>query len=118
MDQENLEKIEKILLERKGKLTEQLQGMTKEKTFNKDKIQAKWKEIGNKDEDAAVEVAQFQDDISLERNLEISLEKIEEALAKITQGAYGKCGECGGEISTERLLANPEAGKCLKCHGK
>lgn len=103
------------LLEEKKKIISQLEEMTQEKTFNKDKVQVKWKEMGNKDEDNAVEVANFQDSISLERNLEENLEKIEKALEKIDKGEYGKCEKCSRDIEEERLIAYPEATVCLKC---
>ncbi|MFA6098918.1 MAG: TraR/DksA C4-type zinc finger protein [Patescibacteria group bacterium] len=117
MEKEIVEQVKGKLLERKQQLVAQLEEMTKEKTFDKDRVQAKWEEMGDKEEDSAVEVAQYQDNISLERNLETNLEKIEIALQKIEKGKYGLCEKCGNEINAERLLANPEARHCLKCHG-
>jgi len=105
---------EKLLAEKK-KLAEQLEAMTQERTFDKDKVQVKWKELGNKEEDNAVEVANFQDSISLERDLEVNLERIENALAKIEAGQYGICEHCGNDIEEARLRAYPEATLCLKC---
>jgi RNA polymerase-binding transcription factor DksA len=103
------------LFKEKGKIISQLEEMTQEKTFNKDKVQVKWKEMGTKEEDSAMEVANFQDSISLERNLEESLEKIEKALEKIEKGEYGKCEKCPRDIEEERLIAYPEATICLEC---
>ncbi len=118
MDQAVQEQIKQKLNERQKSLTAQLEGMTKEKTFNKDKVQAKWQDIGDKDEDNAVEVADWQDNISLERNLEINLEKIEKALQKMEDGKYGACETCQQPIEENRLLVYPEAQHCLKCHNK
>ena len=115
MDESLIAQLKNKLLAEKGDIISQLEEMTQEKTFNKDKVQVKWKETGNKDEDNAVEVANFQDSISLERNLEENLEKIEKALKKIEKGEYGKCEKCSQNIEEERLMAYPEATVCLRC---
>jgi DnaK suppressor protein len=43
------------------------------------------------------------------------IQKIRAALAKIEEGTYGECENCGEEISHERLLARPEASLCINC---
>lgn len=43
------------------------------------------------------------------------IQKIRNALAKIEDGTYGECENCGEEISHERLLARPEASLCINC---
>lgn len=115
MDSSFIEQLKGKLLETKKMIVAQLEQMTQEKSFNKDKVQAKWQEMGDKEEDNAVEVANFQDNISLERDLEVNLERIEKALQKIVQGEYGKCEKCGSDIEEARLTAYPEAAHCLKC---
>ncbi len=47
-----------------------------------------------------------------------TLEDIDEALQRIETGDYGKCVECGQEISRERLEAVPYAKLCLHCKAK
>ena len=49
---------------------------------------------------------------SLERK---ELHLIEEAMARIIDGSYGTCQECGEAISPKRLEAVPWARHCLKC---
>ena len=41
--------------------------------------------------------------------------KIEEALLRIREGTYGKCTECGGQISQKRLEVRPTAELCIEC---
>jgi DnaK suppressor protein len=41
--------------------------------------------------------------------------KIELALAKIENGTFGICEECGKEISKERLMARPVTTLCIHC---
>ena len=59
----------------------------------------------------------IQDDIEfalLQMKAE-TLEKISEALARLDQGRYGRCYECGSEISERRLRALPFAVRCKNC---
>lgn len=118
MDQQFQQELRDKLVDQKNKLMTQLEGITHEKEFNKDKVQVKWQDMGDKDEDNAVEVADFQDSVALERNLEIALEKIELALKKMDEGKYGVCESCGGPIEEERLMAYPEATQCMVCSNK
>ena len=43
------------------------------------------------------------------------LDKIEKALAKIEDGSFGSCEECGEEITIKRLAARPETTLCIRC---
>ena len=44
-----------------------------------------------------------------------TLKKINEALARLEDGTYGYCSECGEEISGQRLQALPFAVRCKDC---
>ena len=44
--------------------------------------------------------------------------KIKEALARIEDGTFGTCEECGEEISEERLKARPVTTLCIGCKTK
>jgi DnaK suppressor protein len=44
-----------------------------------------------------------------------SLADVERALAKLDDGSYGRCDECGGPIGDERLDAVPWAVRCVHC---
>jgi len=43
---------------------------------------------------------------------------IEEALARVEDGSYGKCEGCGGKIALPRLRAVPHARLCIECKEK
>ena len=43
------------------------------------------------------------------------LGKIDEAFARLHDGSYGRCEECGGEIGVERLRARPVTTLCIQC---
>ncbi len=64
--------------------------------------------------------------MDLDRQLGISLmemrdrrrQAIDESLARVTEGTYGICAECGVEISERRLEAVPFAKLCVECQSK
>ena len=43
------------------------------------------------------------------------LSKIDEAFARLHDGSYGRCEECGREIGIERLKARPVTTLCIEC---
>jgi DnaK suppressor protein len=43
------------------------------------------------------------------------LVKIREALARLDDGTYGKCDECGETIGLDRLKARPVTTLCIDC---
>jgi len=43
------------------------------------------------------------------------LDKINKAIAKIDDGSFGVCEECGEDISVKRLEARPETTLCIRC---
>ena len=61
--------------------------------------------------------ADIQDDIefALIQMKSETLHKIGEALARLEEGTYGNCFECGDEISERRLRALPFAVRCKDC---
>ena len=43
------------------------------------------------------------------------LRSLRQALARIDEGSYGECEECGNPIGFSRLQARPEARLCIAC---
>ena len=41
--------------------------------------------------------------------------QLQAALARIDDGEFGYCEDCGDEIATGRLKLNPAATKCIEC---
>jgi DnaK suppressor protein len=66
-------------------------------------------------EESASEVEEYQMLLDVEHNLELQLKAVNEALARIEAGTYGRCVKCSKEIPLERLEANPAAATCIKC---
>ena len=70
--------------------------------------------FGKREEDAT-ESQEIERRLALERNIKEQLDLIENALAKIASGKYGRCELCGKPIETARLEALPQARRCLSC---
>jgi len=51
----------------------------------------------------------------LTENEQKKLHEINEALKRIEEGVYGRCVVCGKAIEEKRLIAIPEAKKCIEC---
>lgn len=115
MEKENLEKIKEMLLKEKERLEEELGRIAKKKgkTFT-----PVYPEYGSKDEENAAEVAEYEVHLALDKNLEKLLTEVIKSLAKIEQGTYGKCENCGKEINIERLEASPASNMCIDCQSK
>lgn len=65
--------------------------------------------------DIGSELFERSKDIGLRDNEHVLLESVEHALAKVKNGSYGQCDNCGQPIDEERLAAIPWASQCLKC---
>ncbi len=81
-------------------------------------FEARFPDYGDKDDDSAAEVATFQNNLSLEKELEVSLFNVKKALRKIEEGNYGLCEKCSQPIEIDRLKAFPSATSCMDCKRK
>jgi len=52
---------------------------------------------------------------ALTDRLEDTLQQVEAALQRLDQGVYGRCTQCGKNISAARLMALPYAEYCMDC---
>ena len=50
--------------------------------------------------------------------LDQNREQVERALARVHEGAYGLCEDCGHRIPAERLRYQPAATRCVECQGR
>ena len=65
------------------------------------------------DESVATLIADL-DHADVGRDLD-ELRGLEAARGRLSDGSYGVCLDCGGEIGFERLRANPSAVRCIDC---
>jgi DnaK suppressor protein len=58
---------------------------------------------------------EYEKELSIEKNLEDLLHKVEHALARVERGTYGICESCGESIPVARLEVLPYATFCVSC---
>ncbi len=73
-------------------------------------------DVGIDDESADAGSATFEreKDLSIENNVRDLMQKIERALKRIDDGAYGVCERCGKPIEKARVKALPYVDLCIK----
>jgi DnaK suppressor protein len=113
----------KFIAEKKAALEKRREELKKELNTSADQVaendyDAKFVDLGDKEDENAAEVAMFEKNLSMEKTLEISLFNVNKALKKIDEGNYGMCEKCEGSIKPERLAAFPSATACMKCKEK
>lgn len=103
-----LENLKNRLLGDKTKLEGEIKGLDKV-DFGSDV------DHGEEESDEAEEIITNQ---GIKATLKNRLRNINWALQKFITGKYGKCENCGKEISLELLKIDPESGLCKDCKSK
>ena len=116
MNEKFIKEIKVALEARRDELKKELETSADQVAEND--YDAKFIDLGDKDDENAAEVAMFEKNLSMEKTLELSLYNVNKALKKIDEGTYGLCEKCGGPIKPERLQAFPSATACMKCKEK
>jgi DnaK suppressor protein len=65
-------------------------------------------------DEAVADLLSDLDNAEVTRGLN-EVRELEAAQARIAQGSYGSCSDCGGAIDLERLRAQPAATRCFDC---
>jgi len=119
MKKKDLEKYEKLLLARRAELVEEM-GLLK-----KAALETTIKDSSGDLSSYSYHMAdQGTDAMEREKAFLMAsksgrlLYHIDEALRRIKDGGFGKCQECGQEISSARLEAVPHARLCIACKEK
>jgi DnaK suppressor protein len=71
--------------------------------------------FGKRIGDGTSEAVSRLTDIGVGDSLEHGLNRTERALAKLDEGTYGLCDDCGQPIARGRLKAMPDGVLCLRC---
>ena len=101
--------------------------LQKQKTFLlKEKIRVenelksinKFPAYGDKEEENAMEVEQFEGNLGLRKGARNLKKQTDKALKKLEKGNYSQCDACKGNIELGRLEAFPAATTCVSCSKK
>lgn len=100
-----IDELRREMLEKKSELSARLERISAnlQRGFDADS-----KEMAKELEDSEV-----VDALGNEARREIA--KITAALARMDDGSFGQCTECGDEIDTNRVMAHPYADECIEC---
>ena len=71
--------------------------------------------FGKRIGDGTIEAVSRFNEIGVGTSLETGLERTERALAKLDEGTYGRCDNCGQPIAEKRLRAMPDVVLCIDC---
>lgn len=115
---ELIEQMKVKLLSEKGRLEQELSKIGKRNEDQGGGYRAQWEEYGSSDEENAAEVTDYTNSLSLAHELEQELDAVEQSLADIQSGTYGKCAQCGAAIDEKRLMARPMSRLCITCQQK
>lgn len=118
IDKKVLEEIKHKLEDTKKRLEAELGQFTQKNPNDPTDFNAKYPDIGSAEDENALEVATYSDQLSLERALEENLKDINTALKRIGNASYGICRYCKKEIDVKRLQARPESSSCVDCKTK
>lgn len=118
IDSKTLAELKKALIEKKNKTIAQLEVFAGKSKDLKGDFDTKFEQVGDRPEENASEVEMYENNLGVEHQLEKDLAAINNALAKMDDGSYGICTNCGEPqtIDVNRLKAFPEAMTCIKCN--
>jgi len=102
--------------ERPASLKERLGAKRDEFTGRLERITANvWWSLDADSEERARELADSEVVDALGSEARDELGKIQDVLARMDAGVYGRCRECGSPISIKRIEAYPCADECIDC---
>lgn len=112
---QELDYFRKIILEKKKEILEELE------TLRDSMMDSQTGEYVSENSTYSTHMEQGTDAMEREKTFLFAsregkfLNHLEDALARIEKGTYGRCTECGKLIEKERLEAVPHAQQCLQC---
>jgi DnaK suppressor protein len=109
------EVLRKMLLERRQEVMKEIDGLIGHRMS--DEIQRRVDSAPDVGDQALLDTERVRD-ISIMELRNKMRQQIDEALAKLEEGTYGRCADCGAEITEKRLRAVPFARRCVTCQEK
>ncbi len=106
----------KRLEEKQAEIQQHIATLTGSPAPPEDPIQASY-DVEEREEEA-VDIEETDVDQAILDNEKTLLAEVQQALARIDNGTYGICSNCGQLIPEKRLEAIPWATLCLTCESK
>jgi RNA polymerase-binding protein DksA len=112
---EFIEEIKNTLLQEKARIENELSSIGQKDESEGGKFNVHFPNYGDEEEDSAVEVADYEANLSIGNRIEKLLRDIETSLERIEKGTYGICKYCQKPIDQKRLIARPTSSSCIEC---
>lgn len=110
-----LSKIKEMLLGEKTRVEKELSKFTTKNPNISGDYNSNFPEYGDKEDENAAEVAEYETNLTLEETLEKGLRDVNKSLKRLEEGTYGVCKYCKKPIEEKRLLARPTSSACVEC---
>ena len=107
--------LRKILMDRRQEVMKEIDGLLGNRMS--DEYQRRVDSAPDVGDQALLDTERVRD-ISLLEMRNKMRQQIDEALAKLEEGTYGRCADCKVEISEKRLRTVPFARRCVACQEK
>jgi DnaK suppressor protein len=111
-NEERYDELKRMLEDRRREILNEVQSKIKDvrsegtASLNAGVVDAEETSVGDIQEDIELALIQMKAE---------TLTRVNEALERLNAGSYGRCNECGDEISPQRLRALPFAVRCKDC---
>jgi len=107
-----LEEFEALLKRRRQQLvTELLEDVARSRDESYADLAGSVTDLGD---EALADLLADLDNAEVARDMR-TVRELDAALARIADGSYGSCADCGEDIGLQRLRAYPTAERCIKC---
>ena len=107
--------LRKILMDRRQEVMKEIDGLLGNRMS--DEYQRRVDSAPDVGDQALLDTERVRDISILEMRNKMR-QQIDEALAKLEEGTYGRCADCKVEISEKRLRTVPFARRCVACQSK
>ena len=111
----DVEKMRERLLKLRGQLEHDIEVKEQQVAEDGDDLVPERGGVSNHMADEANETAEQETMITLHQASIHMLDQVNAALARIKEGTYGTCANCGNPINPARLNARPESIYCIGC---
>lgn len=111
LDKNTLQSLKTWLLVRETELREEIDSRQKSE---EDSANAQTREVNDQEDQASSRERSTVQDAEVQRDSN-ELADVRAALARLTDGSYGTCIDCGQPIELQRLVAMPAAARCIAC---
>jgi DnaK suppressor protein len=115
MTSQRKDALRKILMDRRQEVMKEIDGLLGNRMS--DEYQRRVDSAPDVGDQALLDTERVRD-ISLLEMRNKMRQQIDEALAKLEEGTYGRCADCKVEISEKRLRTVPFARRCVACQSK